>query len=348
LLVALATPASQARSASNARDPGTSKPATGATPGDSYELVARFDSGHLLFAIAGVGDIGFGDDNAGAVGFLVDPDGRALRFSRTERNGESHVTNEGKRLDLRSIVLDRSGPTWRFAVDKDELRLALAIRAEGAAPLGAGSPGRAAARGCPAEVLANAAPASGTLRRPGMPPIELAGRVSLTHRLTNGPLADCQLRRTEFFGLDGSAGVYFAQVETPDGARVRWLLVSRDGRVVYAGAPDSAQLVWRDDGDPASAGFPQLERIRFTASDLSGSVEVGPPAVEYDPIERLTAPLRWAVLTRMNPRLLASPSRFELGQSGGWHPSGVGIARVTYANPLPPGHRDPPLATGGE
>jgi len=325
--------------------------ASAAAPGDTYELVAHFASGHLLFAVAGVGDIGFGDDKAGVVGFLVDPNGLAQRFSRSEREGERHGSSEGLRLDLRSIVLDRSGPTWRFAVDRDELRLDLAIHGEGGAgrsssPLA--RPTTALAPGCPFEVLASAAPVSGTLSRPGaQAPVALEGRLSATHRISNGLEADCELRRVELFSLDGPTGIYFTEIAKPDGGTARWLLVSHGDRVVFAGAPDSARLAWRESSsDP---GYPQLASVRFTApGGVSGTVDVSPPAVVYDPTERLAAPVRWAVLTRTNPRLLASPARFELAQPGGGRQTGAGVARVTYANPLPPGHRDSSLAAGGQ
>jgi hypothetical protein len=308
--------------------------------GDYWDLVARFESGHLLFAMAGVGNMGWGETNASVVGFVIDPDGSVHRFSRTDPDGKQHLSEGGRRLDLRSIVLDRSAPLWRFAVDKEEMKLELAIRSDGSVA----RPAEALAPRCPFDVLETAVPVSGTLWRQGMPgPLPLRGQISVVHRAPRGLEADCLVRRVEVFALERDFGLYFTELATPDGKRSRWLVTTSGGRITYQGAPDAAELRWRED----AGGYPQPASLQLAAPRLSGQVEIGAPAMTYDPTERLPAPLRWAVSLRTKPLLTASAARFELVVGEGRRIAGTGVARVSYTNPLSPGHQDAQLA-GGE
>ena len=305
--------------------------------GDYWDLVARFDSGHLLVAMAGVGNMGWGDTNAAAVGFVIDPDGTSHRFSRTDPEGKQHLSEDGRRLDLRTIVLDRSAPLWRFTVGKQEMKLDLAIRSDA----GAARPAADLAPHCPFDVLETSAPASGTLWRQGMPaPLLLRGQIAVVHRAPRGLEADCLVRRFELFALERDFGLYFTELATQDGKRLRWMVTTRGGRIAYQGEPTTAELEWRAD----ARGYPQPARLQLGAPRLSGRVEIAEPAMTYDPTERLSAPLRWAVSLRTKPLLSASAARFELVLDDGRRFAGTGIARVSYTNPLSAEHRDPQLA----
>jgi hypothetical protein len=307
--------------------------------GDYWDLVARFDSGHQLFAMAGVGNMGWGETNASVIGFVIDPDGSVHRFSRTDPDGKQHLSQDGRRLDLRSIVLDRSAPLWRFAVDKQEMKLELEIRAGG--PVA--RPAEALAPRCPFEVLETSAPASGSLWRQDMPErVPLRGQIAVVHRAPRGLEADCLVRRVEVFALERDFGLYFTEVTTPDGKRPSWLVAASGGRVVYQGAADAAELRWRD----SAGGYPQPASFRLSAPRLSGRVEMAAPAMTYDPTERLSGPLRWAVSLRTRPLLTAGAARFELALGDGRHLAGTGIARVSYTNPMSAQARDPQLAGG--
>ena len=308
--------------------------------GDYWDLVARFDSGHLLVAMTGVGNMGWGDTNAAAVGFVIDPDGSTHRFSRTDPDGPQHLSKDGRRLDLRTIVLDRSAPLWRFAVGKQEIKLDLAIQSDA----GAARPASDLAPRCPFEVLETSAPASGTLWRQGMPEaLALRGQIAVVHRAPRSLEADCLVRRFEFFALQPDFGLYFTELVTQDGKRLRWMAMSSRGRITYQGVPTTAELQWRED----AAGYPQPASLRLGAPPLSGRVEIAEPAMTYDPTERLSAALRLAVSLRTRPLLSASAARFELTLDDGRHLAGTGVVRVSYTNPLSAEHRDPQVAGGG-
>lgn len=322
----------------------TSLAATDAAPdsgagGDYWDLVARFDSGHLLVAMAGVGNMGWGDTNAAAVGFVIDPDGSSHRFSRTDPDGRQHLSADGRRLDLRTIVLDRGAPLWRFSVGKQEIKLDLAIRSDS----GAARPAADLAPSCPFDVLETSAPASGTLWRQGMSEaLPLRGQIAVVHRAPRGLEADCLVRRFEFFALEPDFGLYFTELVTQDGKRLRWLATSSRGRIAYEGVPTTAELQWRED----AAGYPQPASLRLAAPRLTGRVEIAKPAMTYDPTERLSAALRLAVSLRTRPLLSASAAHFELTLDDGRHLVGTGVVRVSYTNPLSPENRDPQLAGG--
>ncbi|MCU0670227.1 MAG: hypothetical protein MUF70_12895, partial [Myxococcota bacterium] len=81
-----------------------------------WDLVARLDSGHLLIAQTWLSNLGVADRSAGALGWLIAPDGAPQRFKRSEEPGAWLLTDGGRRIDLHSIALEPGGPTRRFEV----------------------------------------------------------------------------------------------------------------------------------------------------------------------------------------------------------------------------------------
>lgn len=319
-------------------DPGARLPA-GALAGEYWDLVARFESGHLLVATAALANTGPGGRTAVVLGELVEPGGKVHRFSRSEREGGWRLEDNGRRLDLQSIVLDQAGPTRRFVVDKNELGIDLAIEGAGAPAW----PARDVSPGCGFDVLEVAGSATGSFR-PGRAaaPVALRGLAALTHRWTPGLEVDCLRRAVELFAMEPGLGLYFRESETPSGAREAWLLVRRDGRTVFQGAPSGSELGWR----AGAAGYPDLAWLRFTAPGLAGRAEFGEPLGVFEPFARLPAPLRAALELRTRPRLAWSTPSFEL-RSGSRSLRGPALAKLAWTNPQPPGGAALPASAAG-
>jgi hypothetical protein len=302
----------------------------GELAGESWDVVARLDSGDLVLAQAIVTNLGLGDGNANVVGYWIAPDGTERRFKRSEPGGRWLST--GGDLDLHSIALDPAGPQRRLEVRKSEV--GIDVVADARRPLPQPPPLGA---GCRFDLLDVAAPGQATLRPgPGAPRVSHHAWVAWTHRTSPSFDSECVLRRVEVFFLEQDLGGYFTEVTTPRGETHRWLLATRGGRVVFAGVPDEVALDW----ERAQDGYPEPRSLRLRAGDLEARVRFGSPLVSVDPLERLAAPIHWLVSTRVRPRLEIARAPFEVelgGADGGarasWH--GEAVAKITYTNPLP-------------
>jgi len=335
--LASAAPASVPRG-----DPAARLP-EGALAGESWDLVARFESGHVLMASLLLTNTGVGGRIAVAAGQIVTPDGTAHVFSRSERAGGWRLEDGGRRIDLHSIVLDPGAAPRRFVVDKNEIGIEVAIEARGAPAW----PEPDVAPGCGLDVLEVAGPATGSFRAPGTErAVPLRGLAALTHRWAPGLEVDCLRRGVELFAMQDRLGVYFRESETPAGGRHAWLLVQRDGRTLFAGAPDASEVVWRAGSTP---GYPEPARVSFAAPGVAGRVAFGAPLGSFEPLSRLPAALRAAMELRTRPRLAWSAPRVDLEVGGRALRAGA-LAKLAWTNPLPdaPAGAAVPGVGGGE
>jgi hypothetical protein len=262
------------------------------------------------------------------LGLIVSPEGGITRFSRTEDAGFWKLEDGGRRIDLRSIVLDQSGAGVRFRVAKDELHLSLEVAPGGRTGAAAGIPGRA----CPLDLLDLDGETRGSLWEKGMAaPLALRGRSAITHRWMDRLEVDCVQRRVEIFVLESRWGVYFEEVLAPDGRIGRWLAIAKDGQLVHEGPPDSARLDWRRDAD----GLPVLHGLRFTAGGVSARVEIGAVRATFDPFEGIPGALRALLELKMQPSVLLRAATAELSEEAGsaaagrsW--SGAALAKISW------------------
>lgn len=309
-----------------------------------WDLVARLDSGHLLIAQTWLSNLGVTDRSAGALGWLIAPNGAPYRFKRSEAPGAWLLTDGGRRIDLHSIALAPGGPARGFEVRKQDLGIDLQMTGA-AGPLSSGS----VAGECPFEVLEASAPASVRLRGAAAAPVETHGRVALTHRWTSGLEASCVLRRVEVFVLERELGIYFAETQAPGGSLHRWLVAKRDGRVFFQGDPgDAAEVRWNETDE----GFGAPLSLRFGAAGLDARVRFEAELTSVDPTDRLPRPMQWLVASRTRPRLSwwRSPFEITLDTGGGVRRSfrGEAVAKVSYMNPLPGGRLPSRVAVHSE
>jgi hypothetical protein len=311
---------------------------------DAWDLIARFQSGHLVFSQAVVTNLGWGDHKAAVVGLVVTPDQKVQVFRRSEDEHGWKLSRDGLKMDLRSIVFDRRGSLHRLDVGKDEFELRVEWKPSHSPVWPAVLPQR-----CPIEIHEIASEAQGSLWSEGMAgptPLE-GGRVALTHRWTAELEASCLVRRTELYVLEPDVGLYFTEIATPDGATHRWVALERAGNVVYQGAPERAQLTWRSD----ASGYPALQSADVTAAGVRLRANASEPFFSFDLLDRVPMPFRSALATRTRPRLMLARAHFmlELTNVGpGRAPAaqqGNAVVKIDYANPLA-AQAQPPAGAG--
>ncbi len=321
--------AARASEASVPRGDAAARLPDGALASESWDVVAHFDSGHMVMATVALFNAGLGARNALAFGQLVEPDGTVHPFSRSERTGGWRLDASGRRLDLGSIVLDQSETPRRFVVDKNELGIEVVIEAGGHPAW----PAEEFATGCAIDVLEIAGPATGSFRIERGNALPLRGLAAVTHRWMPGLEAHCLRRGLELFAMQRGLGLYLREIETPAGERRSWLVLQRDGVVGFQGPPSDSQITWRA-GRP---GYPEPTTLRFHAPGMSGRVAFGDSLGRFEPLARLPAPLRLVLEQRTRPRLQWSESNVELTLDGASESGirGAALAKLTWTNPIP-------------
>jgi hypothetical protein len=302
-----------------------------------WDLMARFDSDHRLVARFLVTNEGPGKHTAVAVGHLVFPDGRTVKFRNGRRRARWELDAEQLRLDIGSSLLDLRSPTRTFAYDstKRGIKIHLSIEADAA--------GSAAEAKIPArygvDLLDFSAHVEGTVWTRDMDaPIAVHGRASLTHTWMEQSESSIALRRFDFASLGEENALLFYDLTTPGGERARWLAIEKAGRILYESSDLEVSLrgeapAW---SEPA---YPLPATLHFRNSEVNGRIELGRMLLRHDPMGDLPQPFRFLLSFKTRPRRVWAESPFEVKLEYGSDRSplevrGTGIASVTYLNPL--------------
>ena len=249
-LVALAATLALARvGPALASEPGAESPSRRAArlpSGDSaseyWELTAQFDSGHRLFSKFMITNSGPGDRTALALTHLVTPEGRSHEFRNGRRKGRWQLSPDGLRIKIGSSVLDLGEPLGRLEIDKTKQQVKIYLRIRWGA--GAIRGERTGPDGYHSALLEVAAPIEGSIWVRDMEqPLEVRGRVGVTHHWMTSAEAELVTRRIELYALDAEPALYVSEVTAPGGERFRWLAVQEGGDVVYSSDQAKVELV---------------------------------------------------------------------------------------------------------
>jgi len=145
-----------------------------------WELAARFDNGYRLFVRLGITNEGPGDRTAGALWYLVHPDGRVSEFRNGRAQSRWKLSPDHLRLDIASSSLDLHTPVRRLGIDSHTqgAKIDLWFPADEKPPRPATRPGAA----FQIETVQIAAPIEGTIWVRGMAaPIAVRGTTFLIH-----------------------------------------------------------------------------------------------------------------------------------------------------------------------
>jgi len=315
---------------------GAARLSSGEAASEYWDLTARLDSGHRVFARFLISNEGPGSHSAAAIGHVLRPDGTSVRFDNAKGSGEWDVSSDGLRLHISSSILDLTPPHPKFEYDSNKRGVKLHLWFEPGSPLA--RPEDPALPDYALDLLDPAAPVHGTLWLRGMAaPIPVTGLLALTHTRMERSESDLAARRIDFFSLSGDTSVYLSELTTPAGGRSRWLVVERGAERVFAGGGFELELE-----PPAGGGdYPVPAALRLRAPGVQGRIGLAPVLLQDDPFEALPGPFRFLLSWKASPRRVWAESPFELRLgSGGDAPAalfeGSGITSVTFPNPLPP------------
>jgi hypothetical protein len=301
-----------------------------------WDLVARFESGHRLFARVLVTNEGPGERTAVGVGHLIPPQGEVVQFRNGRLEGRWSVSDDGRSLRIGSTELHLAAPERRL--EHDNNRRGIEIRVRLRADPSARHPRQDAPADYRVDLLDLAVPVEATVLVPGMTaPLELEGRGAFVHTWMERSEQDLVQRRIDFSSLDAGAQVHLWDLTTPGGERHHWLVVVRDGKVLV----ETSELHVDLESRPATParGYPVPAALRLRGSGFSGRITLERQLLEHDPLGDLPQPFRFLLSFDMRPRrvwtdasyslrLDAAPGRAALDLDGS------GIASVTILNPL--------------
>lgn len=320
-------------------------PAARLLPGEfaseHWELTARFESGHLVFAEFLITNIGLGDRNAAASGYVIEPNGKSRRFRNGRREGEWTLSADRLHITVGASQLDLSRIPYRLRVDKRGIRLDLrfhprrrAVWAEELAP-----------SGYMLDVLDAAAPIEGTLWVRGMEqPVRLSGVAAFTYSWMNDLGSKLVLRRIEFFSLHDECPLYAVDITAPDGARTRWAVIQPKGADTYESHAVTLALA---DGATRTTDrqYPVPRALSFHTVGMRGHVELDRPLLRSDPLGDLPRLFRAFVslLLNLRPLRIWAPSAFTLSvwpegrtaEQDSVSFQGTGVTAITFLNPMP-------------
>jgi hypothetical protein len=302
-----------------------------------WDLVALFDSNHKLFARFMITNEGPGENTGVAYGHFVEPDGTTWFFSNGRREGRWRLGPGGLHLEVGSSVLDLTGRPYALRVHKKKkgVDIDLHFIPDGPAVWNAEENDEAPS----VDLLAASAPIEGSVWFRGMQaPVELSGRVGLTHTWMDRSESDVALRRIDFFSLRGERVLYLRDFEAPDGSRSRWLTIARAGETLYQSNDFELSTSGRSSAQNGPE-YPLPAALRFRGREVEGEIRLGVGLVHHDPMEDIPQPFRYLLSFGMRPHRVWTDSSFEVTLKSGSDPvkiRGLGIVTVTFLNPIPP------------
>lgn len=300
---------------------------------ERWEFTARFDSGHMLFAEVLITNIGLGDRNAAVIGHIIEPSGKVYEFRNGRREGAWKLSADGLRLDVGSSWLDQHAPVYKIGVNKRSVRVDLRFRPDG--PIAWSD--KFAPSGYALDLLDAAVPVEGTLWARGMKePASVRGTAAFTHSSISKAESDLMVRRVEFVSLQGEYSIYLVDLTPPEGSRSRWLVVTRQGKIVYETQDFELSL-----GSSAgkSQDYPVPNALQLKDQKIEGQVQLDRVLLRYNPLDDLPQPFRFLVSLKARPQRAWALSPFELSfrpdpNQAPVHLQGTGVTIVSFLNPM--------------
>jgi len=322
-------------------DPGAKVP-VGDAASEYWDLVALLDEGFAVTARFAITNEGPGEHNALAFGHVHRPGLPPAPFQNGRRRGQWRLSPDRRRIEIGSSVLALPDGARHFEVDNDKRGIKVFLDWQPDASVRSAPVGP---QGYRIDVLQLASPVRASVWVVGMKaPREIAGTLALTHTRVPVQEGELLLRRIDVASRDPGSGTYLLDLLAPDGARSSWLSTSAPG----AARVERSGFAIRVEGERqgASPDHPSPSRLALKGSDLDGSVSLGEPFLEVDPLAALPGFLRMVYSLRGRPHRSWTPARFDLSLVPGpalpaIRIQGDAVAALTFLDTLPQSQRAP-------
>ena len=308
------------------------------TASEYWDIVARFEPNYSLFARFMITNEGPGERTAIASWYLTDPEGELIAFRNGRRKQSWTLSPAGDRIRIGSSIFDQSGSVHRLEYDSSKRKIRVYLRFTPSRPI--------AWTNVPVsgnyaiDLLDLGTPVTGTIQVKEMTePVSVSGTIAVTHTWMEKSEADIALRRIEFASAGERSSIYLSDLTTPSGERHRWLVIERDGEVLYRST--DFQLDLGEGQEPPESEYPTPGVLRIHGPGLEGTIETGSTLVEANPMDAIPQPFRFLLSFKMRPHRVWKPASFEVTLKTDQSAPpivlhGFGVATITFLNPLPP------------
>ena len=313
-----------------------------------WDFIARLDSGHLVLTRFSITNEGPGDHTAYMIGHVVFPDGRSVQFVKGRKKGRWSLSNDGLHIAIGENELRQNDPERSLKIDRAPIVIDLRFTPDNSHGMHRDPVGKSYW----VDLLHTSAPVEGTLFAPGMEaPIDVRGQVSGTHTWMRESEPKLNLRRIELFSMPGEQNatdrgrddfaLYISDFTSPKGDRSAWLVLERDGEVVYQTDEFEVDLQGKL-GAKLGKRYPIPARLVIKGPDLEGEIKLSSVRTTDNPMKIIPQPFRFLLSFKMNPRRAWVESSFAVrirarSDEPSVEVSGTGVAAVMYTNPLPRG-----------
>lgn len=300
-----------------------------------WEVTARFEGGYWLFARFGITNEGPGERTAGAIWYLVHPDGHVTELRNGREQGNWKLSSDHLRLDIASSSLDLRPPLRRLAIDSTSQHAKFNLQF----PAG-DSPANSPAGAVQTETLQLSAPMQGTIWVRGMPaPMAVRGAAALTHTWTDDSLPKVVQRQIEFVANTTNLAFYLSDVTTPEGSSRRWLEVQPSGATSYQSTGFELAL-GRATPATIDGTYPVPGQLLIRDDRITLDIRVERLLLRTDPLDAVPQPFRLLFEITIAPQWVWAEASFHVRLSGEAasapiEADGRGILAVNFMNPLP-------------
>jgi hypothetical protein len=303
-----------------------------------WDLSARLESGHFVFARLLITNIGPGTRTAAGIGTLILPDGKVVPFRYGRLKGSWTISDTRDVIDIASLTLDLGRQPRHFEMDSD--RHGIKIHLDFATPgPPVWSPDTAASPQL--DVLEMGAPITGSIWVKGMTePVQTRGSVTLTHAWMDESEARLVLRQVEILVQRPDLTLYAADFTQPGGARRQWLAVRRGKDVIYRSDALASDI---QNSQEAGTSYPLPAELQLKNDEVTLRATTKREIFRLDPTEVVPQPFRFLLTMEMKPQRITADAdcQVELPHLAGGPVSFAEKCFVvaTYLNALAPrGH----------
>lgn len=324
----------------------------GSSASEYWDLTIETEDGHRILSRFVITNQGPGTQSGIAVGHIVAPDGRTLKFRNGRLQKRWNLSGDGLRIDIGSSRLTLRDGRSQLRITKSDVDLNLSFALNALRTV----PGEVTGPDYRIDLLALGADVRGTIRLEGMESaLEVRGHATLSHTISPRKETDTALRRIEVMAKSPDSSIYFLDLLRADGSESHWLAQLTSGCDASEDVTSSTctpQLrstsdfdLIRESGDKNQKSSGKRKSywipntLSFTGNTATGQIRLAARFLRHDPLEDLPGPIRFIARFSAAPRREWFASTLQVtippkSESTFIQFQGKGVGAISFLNPV--------------
>lgn len=288
---------------------------SGSDASEYWTLYVELESGHRITQRFLLTNAGPGEHTAVAVGHLVEPGRAPYRYENGRRRARWTLSEDRLFFDIAASHLDLHRPRGELRITKDDIEIRLFFEFA-ASDLAASVPSSRLPPGYAVDVLAVAAPTSGTLRAPWMTePKEVRGRTWMAHTWTDKAEAQLLDRRIDLYAGGPERAFYGLQLRNGPPFSSHWF-IGRNATGQIIESPIHVIDTWTESPRPqderGSSAYPLPGSFEVKRGAHAGVIAITREWLRYDPLGVIPNPFRWFIRKSTEPQEVWADARIDV------------------------------------